>query len=137
MFHVFFPKTRVDRSTGTEENKENSPRRMQTFSPPCRFSLNAIVIKINPLDIKRVTFVHVARNSSHGGNTSPCNCEARIASLALPGVKNMSQSTKIAVNDGTISVMVTKFVIGEEGRRHPPQQDSRPLPKTHPDTTLI
>jgi hypothetical protein len=50
--------------TGTEEKKENSPRRVQTFSPPCRFSLNAIVIEINPLDINRVTFLHVARNSS-------------------------------------------------------------------------
>ena len=41
------------------------------------------------------------------------------------------------VEDGTISVIVTKFVIGEEGRHHPLQQDSRPLPKTHPDTTSI
>jgi hypothetical protein len=49
----------------------------------------------------------------------------------------MSQSTKIAVDDGTISVIVTKHVIGEEGRLHPQQQDSQPLPKTHPDTPSI
>jgi hypothetical protein len=63
-FQVVFPKTGVDRSTGTEGKKENSPGRVQTFPPPCRFSLNAIGIKINPLDINRVTFLHVARNSS-------------------------------------------------------------------------
>jgi hypothetical protein len=69
----------------------------------------------------------------HGGNTSPCHCEAGIASLVLPVVKNMSQSTKLAVNDGMISVIVIKRVIGEEGLRHPRQQDSQFLPKTHPD----
>jgi hypothetical protein len=63
-FQVVFPKTGVDRSTGTEEKKENSPRWVQTFPPPRQFSLNAIVIKINPLDINRMTFLHVARNSS-------------------------------------------------------------------------
>ena len=50
-------------------------------------------------------------------------------------MKNTPQSTKKLVKDGMISVIMTKFVIGEEGRRHPPQQDSQPLPKTHSDTT--
>jgi hypothetical protein len=71
----------------------------------------------------------------HGGETSLCHCEAGIASLALPGVKNMSQSTKIAVDDGTISVIVTKRVIGEEGRHHPRQQDSQPLTFPRPIPT--
>ncbi len=61
----FFPKPELTGwSTGTEEKKENSPRRGQTFSPPCRFSLNAINIEINPLDINHVTFLHVASGSS-------------------------------------------------------------------------
>jgi hypothetical protein len=55
--------------------------------------------------------------------------EAGIASHVLPGVKNKPQSTKIAGDDGTISIIVTKCVLGEEGRRHPRQQDSQPLPR--------
>jgi hypothetical protein len=73
----------------------------------------------------------------HGGITCAYHYETRIASLALPGVKNTPQSTKKHVEDGTISIIVIKFVIGEEGRRHPPQQDSRPFPKAHPNTTSI
>ena len=37
----------------------------------------------------------------------------------------------------TISVIVTKRVLGKEEHRHPRQQDSRPLPKTPPDTPCI
>jgi hypothetical protein len=55
----------------------------------------------------------------------------------LPGVKNTPQSTKIAGDDGTISVIVTKRVLGKEERLHPRQQDSRPLPKTPPDIPCI
>jgi len=46
----------------------------------------------------------------------------------------MPQSTKIASHDGTISVIITKRILGKEECRHPRQQDSRPLPKTPPDT---
>ena len=59
------------------------------------------------------------------------------ASLELPGVKNTPQSTKIAGDDGTISDIVTKRVLGEEGRHHPQQQDSQPLPKTPPNMPCI
>jgi hypothetical protein len=52
-------------------------------------------------------------------------------------VKNTPQSTKIAGDDGTISVIVTKRVLGEEGCRHPRQQDSQPFPKTPSDTPCI
>ena len=56
----------------------------------------------------------------------------------LPGVKNTLQSTKIAGDDGTISAIVTKRILGKEKRCHPrQQQDSRPLPKTPPDTPCI
>jgi len=68
-----------------------------------------------------------------GGVTCACDYEAGIVSLALPGVKNTPQSTKIAVNDGTISVIVTKHIIGKEDCHHPRRQDSQPLPKTPPD----
>ncbi len=37
----------------------------------------------------------------------------------------------------TISVIVTKRVLGKEEHRHPRQQDSRPLPKTPPGTPCI
>jgi hypothetical protein len=29
----------------------------------------------------------ILASQSHGGNTSPCDCEARIASLLIPAVK--------------------------------------------------
>ncbi len=98
-------------------------RRVQTFPPPRQFSINTIIIEITSLGIKHVTFLHVVQDSSitvARGNTSLCDCEAGIASLKLPGVKNTPQSTKIAIDDGTISIIVTKSIIGEEGRRHPP-----------------
>ena len=75
----------------------------------------------------------ILASQSHRGNTSTCNCEAEITILVFPGVKNMPQSTKIAL-DGTISIMGTKCILGEERHIHPRQQESQPLPKTHPYT---
>ena len=121
-FHMVFPKTRV-------QEPENSPQSVQTFSPPCQFSLNAIVIKSTPLTSSAwQSYMSRAILASqwHGGNTSLCQCEARIMSLALPRVKNMSQSTKIAINNGTISVIMTKCILEKEGCHHPRQQDSQP-----------
>ena len=74
---------------------------------------------------------------SHGvarGHHLRYHYEAGIASHALPGVNNMPQSTEIVGDDCTISVIVTIRILGKEERRHPWQQDSRPLPKTPPDT---
>ena len=80
----------------------------------------------------------ILASHSHGGNSALGNCEAGIVSLLLPGVKNIiSQSTKIAGDDGTISVIVTKRVLIKEGHCHPRQQDSRPFPKNIPDTPCI
>ena len=59
-FHMVFPKIGVQ----GPKRRQNSPRRVQTLSSPCQFSLNAIVIEINPLDIKCMTFLHVVHNSS-------------------------------------------------------------------------
>jgi len=41
------------------------------------------------------------------------------------------------LDDGMISVIVTKHVLGKEERRHPRQQDSQPLPKTPPATPCL
>ncbi len=81
--------------------------------------------------------LHALKSHSHGGNTAACNCEAGIASLMLPREKNMSQSTKIAGNYGTISVIMTKHVLDKEECCHPQQQDSRPFPENLPNTPCI
>ena len=44
---------------------------------------------------------------------------------------------KIAVNNGTISIIVTKRVLGKEECHHPQQQDSRLLPKTPPNMPCV
>ena len=128
-------------SPRSEDKIEKSPGRVQTFSLPHQFSLNAIVIKIDPpliLSAWQSYMLHpILAAQLHGGNTSACNCEAGIASLALPRVNNTAQSTKTALDFGTISVIVTKCILGEEGHSHPQHQDSQLLPKTHPDMPSI
>ena len=69
-----------------------------------------------------------------GGNTSPCHCEARIASLGVPAVK----ITPNRLNTINYTTRWCNFHHGERRVLHkerccrPRQQDSPPLPKTPP-----
>ena len=73
---------------------------------------------------------------SHGvawGHHLRYHYEAGMASHALPGVKNMPQSTEIVCDDGTISVIVTIRILGKEERRHPrPPATRLPTPSQDP-----
>ena len=62
--HVVFPKLEYRDQREERKGRENSLQRVQMLSPPYQFSLNAIIIKIDPLDIKCMIFLHVVRVSS-------------------------------------------------------------------------
>jgi hypothetical protein len=67
---------------------------------------------------------------SQGGNTSPCDCGARIASLFFPVVKITPHRLKY----GKLHHSDTSRPLPKEQRCHPRQQDSPPLPTTPPNT---
>ena len=132
---MFFPKLK-----SKDRRQKTHPDGCRRFPPLTDFPSTPLSLKSTPLALRaRHSYMlcTIPVSQLHRGNTSLCNCEARIASLALLGEKNAPQSTKIALNDGTISVIMTKRNLGEEGRSHPQQQESQPLPKAHPDTPTI
>ncbi len=133
----FFPKPKSQ-----ARRRERKITRMGADFPPplANFPSTPLSLKSTPLALsswQSYMLRAILVSQLHGGNSSVCNCEARIASLALPGMKSTPQSTKIALGDGTISLILTKCVLVEEGHSHTRQQDSQPLPKTHPDTPSI
>ena len=118
----------------------NRCRHLQTLLPPCQFYPNTIIIKINPLDIKLVTFLQVARDSSITvalGGHYPIRLWCRNCKSCAPWGEKYVTITQNKSNDGTISVIVTKYTLDKEERRHPRQQDSWPFPKTSPDMPCI
>ena len=65
---------------------------------------------------------------SQGGNTSPCGCGARIASLFFPVVKITPHRLKY----GKLHHSDTSRPLPKEQRCHPRQQDSPPFPRPLP-----
>ena len=133
---MFFSKTRVP---GPKTRKKTHPGGCRRSPPLANFPSTPSSTKLTPLALS-APYSYMSRtilaSQLTGGNTSECDCKAGIASLALPRMKNTKQSTKIVLNNGMISIITTKRILGEEGHSHPWQQDSQPLPKTHPDWPL-
>jgi hypothetical protein len=78
--------------------------------------------------------LHVALASKlHRGNTAMCNREAKIAILAVPGVKNTPHHPKTCAKNtlshDEISVIMTKRVLDKEGCCHPCNKTSVPFPR--------
>jgi hypothetical protein len=102
--------------------------------------LNAIMIEINPCGKQFAMLIlcsHGFSNVVAWGITSTYHYKAKIVLCQVPAVKNMPQPTKKLPHNGTISVIMTKRVLDEEGRRHSLQKDSCPLAKTPPDMPCI